>query len=94
MPDHRSTRSAPAGSDLAGIGIQFALTVAVFVFGGIWLDRKLNSSPWFTIACTFAGAGGGMYSMYRRAVAYVREQDGQRRGKSSGTGEKGGGSGT
>lgn len=62
-------RLSPPGSELAGIGVQFALTIVVFVFVGVWLDGRLHTSPWFTIGLTFVGAAGGMYSMYRRAMA-------------------------
>ncbi|HVZ76913.1 MAG TPA: AtpZ/AtpI family protein [Gemmatimonadaceae bacterium] len=65
----------PSGSEFAGIGMQFGLTIVVFVFGGVWLDRHLGTSPWFTIGCTFAGAAGGFYSMYRRVTAAQREQE-------------------
>lgn len=61
-------RSTSTGMELAGAGVQFGLTILVFVFGGVWLDKHLGTSPWFTIGCTFVGAAGGLYSMYRRAI--------------------------
>ncbi len=68
-------RSMPSGSEFAGIGLQFGLTIGVFVFGGVWLDGKLHSTPWFTIGCTFAGAFGGFYSIYRRVMAQQRSSE-------------------
>lgn len=65
-------RSMPSGSEFAGIGLQFGLTIVVFVFGGVWLDQRLHSSPWFVLVCTFAGAFGGFYSIYRRVMAAQR----------------------
>ncbi|MGH7669571.1 MAG: AtpZ/AtpI family protein [Gemmatimonadaceae bacterium] len=65
-------RLMPSVAEFAGIGLQFGLTIVVFVFGGVWLDGHLHSAPWFTIGCTFAGAGGGFYSMYRRVMAQQR----------------------
>ena len=40
-------RSAPGvtGAEFAGIGVQFAVTILVFVFLGVWLDRRLGTSP-------------------------------------------------
>ena len=72
-------RSMPSGAEFAGIGLQFGLTIVVFVFGGVWLDGKLHTTPWFTIGCTFAGAFGGFYSIYRRVMAQQRShgRDGQ-----------------
>lgn len=67
-----------AGSELAGIGIQFAVVIVVFTFGGIWLDRRLGTSPWLLLVCVFAGAGGGFYSIYRKAMAAQR-RDAERR---------------
>lgn len=89
MDENRSTRRpAQSGSDLASIGIEFALTIVVFVFGGVWLDKWLGTAPWFTIICVFVGAGGGTYSMYRRAVAATREHDA---GRDTDRGGRGGG---
>ena len=61
-----------SGAEFAGIGVQFALTLLVFVAAGIWLDRRLGTSPWLVIVCVFAGAGGGFYSMIRRVTAAQR----------------------
>ena len=66
------TSFVSSGSEFAGIGIQFALTILVFVLGGVWLDKRLHSSPWFVLVGTFVGAAGGFYSMYRQAVAAQR----------------------
>jgi ATP synthase protein I len=67
--------SAVSGAEFAGIGLQFGLTILVFAFAGVWLDGRLGTSPWLTVICVFAGAGGGFYSMYRRVTA--RQRDGQ-----------------
>jgi ATP synthase protein I len=67
--------SPSGGGEFAGIGLQFALTVVVFVLLGLWLDKRWNTSPWLLVGLTFVGAGGGMYSMYRRAVASQRDRD-------------------
>jgi F0F1-type ATP synthase assembly protein I len=62
----RTGRSKPvSGAEFAGIGVQFALTILVFVFAGVWLDKRLGTSPWLLLLCVFAGAGGAFYSMYR-----------------------------
>jgi len=64
--------SALSGAEFAGIGVQFALTLLVFVLAGAWLDRRLGSSPWLLIIGVFVGAGGGFYSMYRKVTAAQR----------------------
>ncbi len=61
--------SAPAASDLAGIGLQFAASIVLFVFAGQWLDRRFGTGPVFLIVGVFLGAGASFYSMYRKLMA-------------------------
>jgi F0F1-type ATP synthase assembly protein I len=63
---------ALSGAEFAGVGLQFALTIFVFSFAGVWLDRRLGTSPWFLIICVFAGAAGGFFSMFRKITAAQR----------------------
>ena len=71
---NRGKRGSPvAGAEFAGIGVQFGLTILVFVFAGVWLDRRFGTSPWLLLICVFAGAGGAFYSMYRRVTAAQRD---------------------
>lgn len=50
----------------AGVGVQFAAVIAVFGFGGYWLDGKLGTLPLFLIVGTFLGFGLSTYSLVRR----------------------------
>jgi F0F1-type ATP synthase assembly protein I len=61
-------RNMPSGAEYAGAGVQLALTIVAFMFLGIWLDKRLGSSPWFVLVCVFVGAGAGFYSIYRKLV--------------------------
>lgn len=72
-PGRTNRGSAVSGAEFATIGVQFALTILAFVFAGIWLDRRLGTSPWLLLICVFAGAGGGFFSMYRRVTAPQRD---------------------
>lgn len=63
---------ALSGAEFAGIGLQFALTIFVFSFAGVWLDRRFGTSPWLLIICVFAGAAGGFFSMFRKITAAQR----------------------
>ena len=58
-----------SGSEFAGIGLQFGLTIVLFALAGIWLDKRLGTSPWFVLMLVFAGAGLGFWSMVRRMTA-------------------------
>ena len=60
-------RKGLSGSQFAGIGIQFAISVVVFAFAGVWLDRKLGTSPLFVLVLVLGGAGLGFWSMIRKA---------------------------
>jgi F0F1-type ATP synthase assembly protein I len=48
----------------SGLGIQLAVTILVFLFIGVWLDRTFKTEFIFTLILTFMGFGGGFYSFY------------------------------
>jgi F0F1-type ATP synthase assembly protein I len=90
MEDEKRTGSGSkqglSGADFAGVGIQFALAIIVFLFAGQWLDNRLGTNGILTIAGVFVGAGAAFYSMYRRISAAQRRDDEERK---SGKGEGG-----
>ena len=49
----------------AGLGVQLAASILVFVFLGQWLDRKAGTGGLFTILGAFLGFGGTMYALIR-----------------------------
>jgi F0F1-type ATP synthase assembly protein I len=62
--------SAPlSGAEFAGIGLQFGLSIVVFMFAGIWIDKRLGTSPWLLLVCIFAGGFISFYSLYRKVKA-------------------------
>jgi hypothetical protein len=50
----------------AGLGIQLAVSLLVFVWVGQWADRKLGTGGVLTIVAALAGFGGTMYSVIRK----------------------------
>ena len=62
-----------SGAQFAGIGIQFAASILLFLYVGQWLDRKLGTSPWLLIAGVFLGAGASFYSMYRKLMRATKQ---------------------
>jgi hypothetical protein len=40
-------------------GLTFAVTVALFALGGLWLDGKLGTKPWFVLLGVLLGLVGG-----------------------------------
>ncbi len=49
----------------AGIGLQFGLTILVFVGAGWWLDSRLGTKPWLLVLFLFLGFFGALVSMTR-----------------------------
>ena len=97
-PDTGSTRDAPGGSTgrrspgaiAAGMGLQFVISVLVFLLLGQWLDRRLGTAPAFLLVCVFVGAGGSFYAMYRKLMAAQRRED---EARAAASGEPRGGAG-
>ncbi len=73
--DRAKKTQGVSGAQFAGLGIQFAVSIVVFLFAGQWLDRKLGTGSAFTIFMVFAGAGAAFYSMYRKLMTAQREEE-------------------
>jgi hypothetical protein len=76
----------------AGLGVQLAVSLLVFVLVGQWLDKRLGNTGIVTVVAAFVGFGGTMYSLIRT----LNRQDGGGRdavGKDDGkdAGHEGGG---
>src|SRR2546423_8628337 len=85
MDDEKRSRPSPAkgtsGGDFAGLGIQFALAIVLFLFAGQWVDNRLGTNGLFTVVGVFVGAGGAFYSMYRKISAAQKQDDAARRAR-------------
>ena len=68
----------------AGVGLQFALSILVFLYAGQWLDRKLGTAPWFLLGGVFLGGAGSFYSMYRKLMAAQAQDEAARKAKREG----------
>lgn len=62
---------------LAGMGMQFALTILVLAFGGHWLDQRLGTLPLFLIVGVSLGFVGGTISMVKRTSPRQRPRPAQ-----------------
>jgi len=67
-----------SGADFAGVGIQFAFAIIVFLYAGQWLDNRLGTNGLFTIAGVFIGATAAFYNMYRKISAAQKQDDEER----------------
>lgn len=61
--------------ELAGFGVTMGLATALFAWLGSRLDRRLGTTPLFTLVGAFTGFGAGFYSMYRRLVLQRKGAD-------------------
>ena len=73
-------------SEFAGVGIQFAVSILLFLYVGQWLDRKLGTQPWLLIVGVFLGAGLGFYSMYKKLMAAQARDEAARKARREGRG--------
>lgn len=71
--------SMGAAGRYAGLGLQFAASIVLFLYLGQWLDRKLGTEPLFLYVGVFTGAGAAFYSMYRNLMADQRREEQDKR---------------
>ncbi len=57
--------SAKKGAQLIALGFELAAPVIVGALGGYYLDRKLNSQPWFILLGTIGGFFYGLRTLFR-----------------------------
>ena len=85
MEDEKRTQQGSkkglSSADFAGVGIQFAFAIIVFLYAGQWVDDRLGTNGLFTIAGVFIGAGAAFYNMYRKISAAQKQDDEERRGR-------------
>ena len=72
MVDQKAGPTGFSAGDFAGVGIQFALAILLFLFVGKWIDGRLGTAPLFLILGAFVGAAGGFYSIYQKVMAATR----------------------
>lgn len=91
--ESEDARASRAFGRYGGIGLQFALSILLFLYAGQWVDRRLHSSPWGVLAGVLIGGSAGFYSMYRRLMADLERGERARRAAredSSGSDDGGG----
>lgn len=70
----RERRSGPHPAEVAGVGLQFAAAIVLFLLVGQWLDARLGTAPWLLLLGVMTGAAAGFYSLYRQLVVKPRER--------------------
>ncbi len=74
-------RQARQFGKYAGAGLQFAVSIVVFLYLGQWIDGRLGTAPWGMIVGVFTGAGAAFYSMYRKLMADLEREERARQEK-------------
>ena len=77
----RESRGPSSIGTYAGLGLQFAISILIFLFVGQWADKKLGTSPWLLIAGVFLGAAAAFYSIYRRLMTDLEKEEQAKRGE-------------
>jgi len=54
----------------AGVGIEFAATVAIFSYGGYWLDQHFGWGSKATITGTIIAVVGGLYLLIKQVIKF------------------------
>ena len=57
-----------SGWRYVGLGVQLAVTVAVFVWLGWWLDSRFGWSPWGMCVLGLLGVAAGLYHFLKDAM--------------------------
>lgn len=79
-PDKPTANSSlGSAASVAGMGLQFALSILLFVWVGQWVDGKLGTTPLFLVLGAFIGAAAGFTSIYRKLTADLKRHEQQRR---------------
>ncbi len=64
-PSQPGGGKGPSPMRYAGLGLQLAVSLLVFVWIGQWADRKLGTGGLLTILAALIGFGGTMFSIVR-----------------------------
>ena len=88
MPFERDAYVSPKAASMATVGFEFALVVALFFLGGLFLDGKLGTKPWLAAGGALVGVTAGMVLLIRRVVRASRDDE---EGPPKGSGPRGGG---
>lgn len=74
---HGKPSVASEAGRVAGVGLQFAGAIVLFLFAGRWVDSRLGTEPWFLLLGVMVGAAAGFWSLYRQLTAPRRGPGGR-----------------
>ena len=62
---------------LLGFGWYFATSLAIGLVGGYFLDRWLDTKPWFLLAGLLLGTVAGFYGMFKMLLPVYKREAGK-----------------
>ena len=74
-PTKKRPQSEVSGMAYAGIGLQFAAGIILFLFAGKWIDSRFGTAPIGVILGVFVGAAASFYNVYRQLAAAQKKDD-------------------
>jgi ATP synthase protein I len=60
---------------LTGIGFYIVLCILGGTFAGLWIDKRLDTAPWFLLGGLLAGLGLAAYGVFRMLRPLLRGDD-------------------
>ena len=79
-PSRWALNTGSSGASVAGAGLQFAVSILLFLFVGQWLDGRFGTTPWATLIGVMVGAVAGFTSLYRRLMAELEREEVRKKG--------------
>lgn len=64
-----------SAASFAGLGIQFAVGIVIFLYLGKWIDSLLGTAPTGLIAGVFIGAAASFYLVFKKISAFQKQDD-------------------
>ncbi|HEX6812381.1 MAG TPA: AtpZ/AtpI family protein [Planctomycetota bacterium] len=59
------SKPSKTSSNALGAGLTLAVSVGLFAYGGLWLDKQLGTKPWMLLLCVALGIVGGILHLIR-----------------------------
>lgn len=60
----------------SGIAIQMGVTISIFTYIGIWIDKKIsNEYSIFTVTFSLLGVIGSLYLIIKQVIKYSKEKN-------------------
>jgi F0F1-type ATP synthase assembly protein I len=69
LPFERKATLLRGAAQWSAVGLEFGLAVVLFFLGGRFLDGKLGTAPWLSVAGALVGIGVGSYLLLRSLLS-------------------------